>query len=166
MVQGDQTVLHVSARTEFRSGSHQDPHLTGTDFGKQFLLSGLCICFVDKGDLIFWDPFCNQLFTNVIVNVKASVSLGGGKVTETKLRGAVCFCILPDSKHVLDTPVYFALRIVRQNRIDQPLVQSTFPAVVRDLEHVVLRRLNLSGTHGFCTVRKRRDELLLFFTGL
>ena len=165
-MQSNQAVLYVSARTEFRSGTHQDPHLTGTDFGKQFFLSGFCICFVDKGNLFFRNAFCNQLFTNVIVNVKASVSLGGGKVTETKLRRAVCFCILPDSKHVLDTPVYFALRIVRQNRIDQPLIQSTFPTVVRDLEHVILRRLNLTGTHGFCAVRKRRDELLLFFTGL
>ena len=166
MVQGDEPVLHICAGAELGRGPHQDPYLAGADFGKQFLLSGLCVGLMDKGDFLLRDALCDELFADVIVDVEGSVALGCGEVTEAELGGPILFRVLPDPEHVLDTAVDLALRIIRQHGIDQALIQSALSPVVGDLEHVVLCGLDLSGTDGLRTVSKGRDKLFLLLTGL
>ena len=155
MVQGDQAVLHVGASAELRGRSHEDPHLAGADFCKEFFLAGLCVRLMDKGDLFFRDAFFHQLFTNIIIDIKGTVALRGRKVAEAELRQAVLRCFLPDTEHVLHTAVHFAFRIVRQYRVDEPLVESAFPSVIGDLEHVVLGWLDPACADEFCAVCER-----------
>ena len=56
--------------------------------------------------------------------------------------------------------------IVRQQRVDQPLVQTQLAPVAGDFEHVVLLGIDVSGVHRRGAFRQRLHHLLLVGGGL
>ena len=66
-MQSDQPVLYVCACTHFCGTAHQNTHLPGTDFGKQFLLFHFGIRIMDEGNLLSRNAPVNQLLTDVFI---------------------------------------------------------------------------------------------------
>lgn len=77
------------------------------------------------------------------------------------LRGSLLIYVI----NIVGTGVRLAARIVRQQRIDQPLVECGFPAVRRDAQHVINIWLHFAVSHGFRAVGKAFNQILLIFAG-
>ena len=109
-------------------------------------------------------------------------ALRRGNIAEYQLCQAILCTILPDSEHVVDAGIDLAPWIIRQQRIDQALIQPQLSSVAGNLQHVVHPRINTAGVnlsgslgqalhHGlldFCRlndngliVRRRRRQLQL-----
>ena len=184
-MKGNQPVLHVCAGTHLSGAAHQDTHLTSAYFCKQFLLSGLCICFMDIGYLFARNSLGNKLFPDIIVNVKiANPGFLCGitqrssfffvrcfparrrQVTENKLSKLLRVSITPDPDDVSHTGIYLAVRIVWQHRVNQPLIQSQFSAVRCYLQHVILAWINRTAMHLCSAFREGRNHLFLILGGV
>ena len=73
IMQGNQPVLHIHTSAHFEGAAHQDTHLTSTNLCKQFLFSGLCVCVMDEGNLLWRNTTGNQLGANVIIGGKRRI---------------------------------------------------------------------------------------------
>jgi len=96
---------------------------------------------VDKPYLLGRDTTGNQFFTHIIVDVECAVILRSGEVAEHKLRSFCVGVFLPDTVHIVDTGVDFAVRVVWQHRVNHSLVEGKFTPVIRDFEHIINIRL-------------------------
>ena len=60
---------------------------------------------MDELDLVFRHTGGNQLFANIVIDVKIAVVFRGGEVAEQKLGQLLVFALLPDFQHILHTDV-------------------------------------------------------------
>ena len=67
---------------------------------------------------------------------------------------------------VVDAQVHLTHGIVRKIGVDDPLLQSEFSSIRRNLEHIIDRRVNRSGVNFCCTFRQFRHHRLLNFRRL
>ena len=121
---------------------------------------------MDKPYLFGRDATGNQLFPDVIVDIKSPVIFRGRQVTEHQLG---CFRIrifFPDTVHVVHTGIHLAVGIIRQHGINHSLVKGKFSPIVGNLEHVVNIRLHKPCTDFFCSFGKGSDQFRLDFTWL
>ena len=120
---------------------------------------------MDVGDLLGGDAFGNQFVSQIIVHVEAAVVFGSGEVTEGKLGGLPSSGALPDLIDVVGAGADLASIAVRQQRINQPLIQRQFTAIVGNHEHIVLAAVHhlIADTLGPLT--EVCHHLLLMFGG-
>ncbi len=60
---------------------------------------------VDELDLVFRHTGGDQLFANIVINIKIPVIFRGGEIAEHKLGQLLVFALLPDLQHILHTDV-------------------------------------------------------------
>ena len=145
VMQGNELILDVGARAHFGRGTQQHPHLPGAHFGKQLLLFSLAVRCVDKCDFFLRDTGVHQFLFQIIVNAERTVSGWRGQVAEYKLGRAFFFGLFPDAEHIPGADSYFAVRVVRGQRLDEPHIQCQFPPVVGNAQHIVHMGVNPSG---------------------
>ena len=111
---------------------------------------------MDKGDFLRRDALGDELGTDVLVHAHLhadalgvlgcllrlpillfrlglqlrGLALGGGQVAEHQLRTPIVGTLLPNLEHIVDAGIDLAVRVVRQQRIHQPLVQGQLAAVI------------------------------------
>jgi hypothetical protein len=158
--------LDVGARSHFCSASEQNSHITRAHFGEQCRLFCFGICVVDKLDFVFRYTGSNQLFANVIVDVKVAVVFRRREVAEQKLGQLLVFAFLPDLQHVLNAYVQLAVGVVRQHGVHQAHIQADLSAVVCDAEHIVHGGIYCTGVDFCRTLAQFLHHFLLNFRGL
>ena len=158
----NETGLAVGSRTHFEGGTHQHPHLSGTDFGKQFLFLGVGIRRVDESDFFGRDALGNQFFADVVINIEFSVPFRNRQITENHLCRTLFRRPLPDVVYILHTGIHLAFRFIRQHRIDQSLVKRRLSAFVGDEQHIVLVTGNQSCMDLLGALRKGLHQPFLY----
>lgn len=120
---------------------------------------------MDVGDFLGGDAFGNQLIPQVIVHIEGAVAFGGGEIAEGQLSGLLSGGALPDLIDVVGAGPDLAGIAVRQQRIDQPLIQRQLTAIVGNHEHIVLAAVHhlIADTLGPLT--EVCHHLLLMFGG-
>ena len=161
MMLGDQAVLHVGARPHLCGGAEKNPHLAFSDFGKQPRFLHLRLRVVDVGDFLRGDTLRGQLVFDVVIHIERTVIVRRREIAKSELRSPGRPRCPPHVQDVFDAGVDFASRIVRQQRVHQALVKRQRPPVARDLEKVVLRRIDKPVSDVFRAVPERLDALLL-----
>ena len=129
MMQSDQLCLNIGTCTAFLCTSQQNPHLTGTQLGKQLLFLYFRICIVNEGNFVFRDAAFNQLGFHIIVYIEFTVCFRSRGVAEDNLCQPVIGGFIPDIKDFLYAGINLAVRVIRQQRIHQTLIQSDFASV-------------------------------------
>ena len=129
VVDRHQPVLNVGPGSHLLGTAQQDPDFARTDLGEQLLLLGLGIGGVDEGYFALRHPRRQQFLFDVIIDVELPISLGGGQITEQELGQLLILSFLPDLQNVANTGVQLAVRVIRQQRVHQPLVQADLPAI-------------------------------------
>ena len=86
IMQSDQSVLNIGACSKFLCAAKQNPHLSAPDLGEQILLFDFRIRVMDELNLLFRNPACNQFVPDIVIDVKRTVPMRRGQVTEHKLR--------------------------------------------------------------------------------
>ena len=85
---------------------------------------------MNEGNFRCGHAHAGQLGADVIVYVECSVlALRSGYVRENKLRELAFPALAPDAVNVLHAGVDLAVGIIRQQRIDDPLVQPQLAAI-------------------------------------
>ena len=69
-------------------------------------------------------PGGKQLCANIIVDIERAVSLGRGHIAENQLRQIILFGFVPDTQNIVDAGIQLAVRVIRGERIHQPLVKA------------------------------------------
>ena len=186
-MQRNQSVLDVGTRPHFGSAAHEHAHLTGAYLGEQLLLLDLRIGFMDEGNLLGRHTVSDELFPNVVIDVEgvllrgiirkkgfASIlrssrctrALGCGNIAEDELGQLILLTGFPDAQDVADAGVDLAGRIIRQQRIDETLIEAELAPVAGDLEHVVHRGIDLLIMDCRCAFGKCLHHFLLLRGGL
>ena len=80
-------------------------------------------------------------------------TLGGGKVAEHELCQLIRLPVLPDAVDVVHAAIDLAVRVVRQVRVDDALIEAQLAPIRGDFEHIVLAcvhapRVNFCGALG------------------
>ena len=85
---------------------------------------------MDIGDLLFRDASCDQLIPDVVVHIPRA-GPRRGQVGKYQLCRPVFPRLRPNLVDLVRTGVGLAAGIVRQGRVEQPLVKCQLPAVRR-----------------------------------
>ena len=135
---------------------------------------------MDKCDLLRGNHLGNQLGTNILIDGKGlrnaamgikcrgfgfHRSLGCGNITEHQLGQLVCLATLPHLQNVSHAKIDLAFRIVRESRIDDPLVKPQLPSVAGYFQHVVNIRGNGTAVDQCRSLRKLLNKFLLNLAG-
>lgn len=136
---------------------------------------------MDIGYFFGWYPFGNQLIPQVIIDIlkfrhlvaallvwdhfNGPVLARGGEVAEYHLCGTLVRCALPYIKHIPNTGVDFAGVAVREQGVEEPLVQGQLAPVVGDKQHIVLGAVHHPIADLLRPLPQRRHHLLLLFRG-
>ena len=116
---------------------------------------------MNKCYLIFRNTSCNQFCLNIIVNIEIPIVLRSREVTEEQLCQLVLFSFFPDTEHIPDAGVEFAVWVIGKKRIHQTLIQPQFSSVRRYLEHIIFCWVNHTGVHRRSTFRKLCHHIFL-----
>ena len=160
MVECNQFGLHVGSGSHFLCTAHQDAHLSGTHFCKQSGFFGVGISVMDKCNLFLRNTFGNQLVTDIVVNVPFS-SAGGGQIGEDQLRRLCGHGVLPNLKYLAGAGRGFVFGNIREKWVEQPLIESQFPAIRCNFEHVICVRVYIASTDFLGTLSKSLDAFFL-----
>ena len=93
-------------------------------------------------------------------------TLGGGKVAEHELRQLLRLSVLPDAVDVVHAQVDLAVRVVRQVRVYDALIEAQLAPVRGDFQHIVLRGSNSPGMYLGGAFGQLLHHLLLQCRGL
>ena len=165
MMHGHQQGLDIGACAHLCSAAQQDTHLAAADFGEQIRFLTFSISVVDELDLRFRHPGGKQLCANIIVDIERAVSLGRGHIAENQLRQIILFGFVPDTQNIVDAGIQLAVRVIRGERIHQPLVKAGFTSVRGDLQHIVHRGVNRTAMHLSSTFAQGFHHVLLDLRG-
>jgi len=92
---------------------------------------------MNKRNLCLRHASANQLRANILIHVKCSVMLRRREIAKQKLCQPVCFSILINAKNVSYTGIELAIRVIRQQRIHQPLIKPQLSAIRSNFKHIV-----------------------------
>ena len=138
-------LLDVRSGPHFCRTSEQNPHIAGANLGKQCGLFCFGIGVVDELNFAFRHPGGNQFFANIIVDVEVAIVFRCREVAEQKLCQFLFLAIFPNLQNVPNTGVQLTVGVIRQHGIHQADIQTDFPAIIRDAEHIVLGRIHRTG---------------------
>ena len=169
-----QAVLDVGACAHLLGAAQQDAHLAGADLGKQLLFAHFGVGLMDKGNLFGGHAFGDELLPDVLIHGKGRFrliqrhrvlqsvegrvvqrlghlfggpGLGRGNVAEHQLGQLVGLAIPPDLHDVVHALIDLGARLIRQQLVDDPLVQPQLAPVAGDLEHIVLGRVHRTAVY-------------------
>ena len=158
MMQRNQPLLDVRARTHFLCAAEQDTDFACADGTEQRQLRIVRIVILNKSDFVFRDAQAFQFVGHVAINGKATV-LRRGQIAKHKLRQTIILRRLPNLMNFFHREIYFALRIIRQAGFHQPQIQRGLAAFGGDFEHVVFTRVNPSGFQRLGALGQPLDKL-------
>ncbi len=92
--------------------------------------------------------------------------LGRRDVAKDQLCQLVGLAVPPDLHDIVHTLVDFGARLIRQQLVDDPLVQTQLAPVAGDLEHIVLGRVHRTAVYLGRPLGERLYHLFLDFGGL
>ena len=148
---------------------------------------------MDKGDLFGRHSLGNELLSNVLIHRKGRFrlwqrhrvlqcvqrwvvqrlrclfgrpGLGRRDVAKDQLCQLVGLAVPPDLHDIVHTLVDFGARLIRQQLVDDPLVQTQLAPVAGDLEHIVLGRVHRTAVYLGRPLGERLYHLFLDFGGL
>ena len=151
VMQCHQAILDVGTRAHCLCTAQQHPHLAGAHLGEQLFFSYLGVGLMDKGDLFGGHALGNELLSNVLIHRKGRFrlrqrhrvlqcvqrwvvqrlccllgrpGLGCGNVAKDQLCQLAGLAVLPDLHDIVHTLVDFGARLIRQQLVDDPLVQA------------------------------------------
>ena len=186
-------ILHIGASAHFGGAAQQDTHLAGADLGEQLFFSDFCVGFMDERDLIGWHPLGDELLPDVLIDGKDRLRLvqrhsllqrmergvvqrlgrlfrrgrlGRGNVAEHQLGQLVGLAVPPNLHDVCDTLVDLGAGFIRQQLVDDTLVQTQLAAIAGDLEHIVLRWVNAAAVYLGGALGENLHHLFLVFSRL
>ena len=142
-------LLHVCSGSHFCRTSEQNPHIAGAHFGEQCGLFRFGVGVVNELNFAFRHPGGNQFLANIIVDIEVAIIFRCREVAEQKLCQLLLFAFFPNLQHVPNTGVQLAVGVVRHHGIHQANIQTDFPAIVGDAQHIVLGRIHRAGVD-FC----------------
>ena len=93
-------------------------------------------------------------------------TLRRGNIAEYQLRQPLIRAVLPDTEDIVDAGINLASRIIRQQRIDQTLIQAQLSSITGNLQHVIDPGINTAGVNLPGTLRQALHHGLLDFCGL
>ena len=193
IMQCHQAVLDVGARAHFSRAAQQDAHLAGADLGEQLFFAHLGVGLMDKGDLLGGYALGDEFLPDVLIDRKGRFrliqrhrvlqsvegrvvqrlgylfggpGLGRGDVAEHQLGQLVSLAIPPDLHDIVHALIDLGARLIRQQLVDDPLVQPQLAPVAGDLEHIVLGRVHRAAVYQGSAFRERLHHFLLLFGGL
>ena len=132
---------------------------------------------MDKGDLLPGHTPGHQLVPDVVVEIERFLALlGRGDVAENELGQLLGRPLTPEPQDVLHAPVDLGAGLIRQQGIDNPLVQAQFAAVAGNAQHVVnvgvyepavdlLRPLGQLLDHDLLVLGGLRDDVVVLDLG-
>ena len=159
----DEPILTVGACAHLLGAAHEDPHGAGPNLGEQGLFANIRVGVMDERDLILRDSLFHEFLFQVIIYIKAAIFFGGGQVAENELGAALFSCLLPYLEHVPGASGHFAVGIIRGEGLHQPHIQRQLSAIIGHFEHIVVRRINMTGTNLLGPFCQTCDHLLLEF---
>ena len=169
VMQRHKAVLHIGPGPHLLGTAEQNAHLAGTDFREQLLFPHLGIGLMDKRDLFGGHPLGDELLPDVLIHRKGrfrlrqrhrifqgvqgrivqrlchfscGACLGCGNIAEYELGQLIRLPIPPDLHDIVHTLIDLGSRLIRQQRVDDPLVQPQLAAIAGNLEHIVLPGVN------------------------
>ena len=92
--------------------------------------------------------------------------LGRGDVAEHQLGQLVGLAVPPNLHDIVHALIDLGARLIRQQLVDDPLVQPQLAPVAGDLEHIVLGRVHRAAVYQGSAFRERLHHFLLLFGGL
>ena len=104
---------------------------------------------MDVGDLGFRDAFVQQLLFQIVIHIELPVIVGCGQVNKYHLCGLLRCRPFPDVVHIFRTDGNLSRIAVRQQGVDQPLIQCQLPAIVGNDQHIILIGVHLLIAHLF-----------------
>ena len=163
VVQRREFLLNIGAGSHLLGGADQHPDLPRAHLAKQLLFLRLRIRGVDIGDFFGWYAPGDQLIPQVIIDVEIAVPLGGGQVAKGHLRGPPGRGALPDGEDIVGAGVDLSGIAVREQGVEEPLVQGQLAPVVGNEQHIVLGAVHHSVADLLRPLSQCRHHLLLLF---
>ena len=154
--------LHVRARSHFLRAAQQDAHLTRAHLCEQLRLFLFVVRVMNERDLAGRHAVPDQLVPYIGIHAERCrlyrshavrhafdllLSLWRGQVAEYKLCPFGGCKFLPEPEHLLYRGIDLAARLIRQKRIDEPLVQRQLAAIVCNFQHIVLAGVYIPVPH-------------------
>ena len=164
---GEEPVLHVRTGAQGAGRTDEHAHLALADLFEQglFLLWILFLC--GEHDFVFRNSQVDEPSFQIGLDVPLA-GRRGRRVAEHELCGLLLGMLPPDLVDLLGADLHLAAfhgLDVRIGHVEQFRIETDLPAVVRDVEHVVVRRVNGSVTHQFRPLHERVHGLFLRFGG-
>ena len=162
---GEEPVLHVRAGAQCSGRADEHAHFAFADLLEQGLLLLRVLLLCGEHDLVLGDAQVDEAAFQIGLDIPLA-GRRGGRVAEHELRGLLCGMLLPYLVDLLGADLHLASfhgLDVRIGHVEQFRVETDLPAVVRDVEHVVVRRVHGSVTHQFRPLHERVHGLFLRF---
>ena len=148
---------------------------------------------MDKRDLFGGHPLGDELLPDVLIHRKGrfrlrqrhrifqgvqgrivqrlrhlsgGACLGCGNIAEYELGQLIRLPVPPDLHDIVHALIDFGSRLIRQQRIDDPLVQPQLAAIAGNLEHIVLPGVNAPAVYLGRPLGEGLHHLFLVFGGL
>ena len=164
---GEEPVLHVRTGAQGAGRTDENAHLALADLFEQGLFPLRILFLRGEHDLVFRNSQVDEPSFQIGLDVPLS-GRRGRRVAEHELCGLLLGMLPPDLVDLLGADLHLAAfhgLDVRIGHVEQFRIETDFPAVVRDVEHVIVRRVNGSVAHQFGPFHQRVDGLFLRFGG-
>ena len=154
-------LLNIQPDAHLCGAADQHADTSGVHIFGEFELLIAGICVVNKGNLFFGNSFFDELRLDVLINADVLniffsgivlvgalrscflvLSLWCCEIAEHELRSATFLCAFPDVVDVVDAHGDFAAVLIGKRGVDHALRVRGFAPVGRNLEHIVLVRVN------------------------
>ena len=165
---GEEPVLHVRTGAQGAGRTDEHAHLALADLFEQGLFPLRILFLRGEHDLVFRNSQVDEPSFQIGLDVPLA-GRRGARVAEHELCGLLLGVLLPDLVDLLGADLHLAAfhgLDVRIGHVEQFRIETDLPAVVRDVEHVVVRRVHGSVANQFGPFHQRVDGLFLRFGGL
>ena len=149
-MQSNEFILDVGACAHLLGAAQQDAHLAGADLGEQLLFAHFGVGLMDKGNLLGGHALGDEFLPDVLIDRKGRFrlvqrhrvlqsvegrvvqrlrhlfggpGLGRGNVAEHQLGQLVSLAVPPNLHDIVYALVDLGARLIRQQLVDDPLVQ-------------------------------------------
>lgn len=163
VVQGHESALHIRAFAHLWRAAEKDAHLPFAHGLEERGFGGVFVIVLDKCDLAGRNTAGDQLFADVVINREPfAAGLWRGEIAEDELGAFQLSRVEPDLVDLSDGEVHLAVWALADAGHHEPQVERCLPAFGRDLEHVVVARIDLAAFDLLNAFNELLDEALQF----
>ena len=102
---------------------------------------------MDKCDFFLRYTGLDEFGADILIHVEGSIVFRCAEVTKQQLGQLIRLSFLINPKYISHTGIELTVRVIRQKRIHQPLIQPQLSAIRCDFQHVIDRRVYHTGMH-------------------